>query len=64
MIHHHGAQRTPLLGSMPAPTARQQFGSVPESDKVTPALFSCAAAPRHSNQTASSTSASQQHTSR
>ncbi|KAI9539635.1 hypothetical protein NQZ68_005717 [Dissostichus eleginoides] len=43
---------------------RQQFGSVPESDKVTPALFSCAAAPPHSNHAASSTSASQQHASR
>lgn len=67
MIHHHGAQHTPFLGNMPAPTPPphlQQFGGVPKSDKVTLALFSCAAAPCHSNQTVSSTSASQQHTNR
>lgn len=62
MIHHHSTQHTPLLCNMPAPTPCQQFGSVPKSDKVTLALFSCAAAPRHSNQTVSSTSASQQNT--
>ena len=51
MIHHHGAQRTSFLGNAPASTPRQQFGRVPESDKVTLALFSvgCSSTPVQSN---------------
>lgn len=48
---HDACSNTPLAA----------VGRVPKSDKVTLALFPCASAPHRSDHTASSTSASQQH---